>query len=888
MFNSLCRSSRLLRLRVAPSNACSITPSAVTLTLLHHAPTISTTPALQQQRSFTISTILNRDRNLPSIVDLSEHDAILTDTEHEVTLSPDEVTKFQDLADKDVINTTVIRNITHGMKYDEMTKVQRKTVLSTVKGDDVLAQAKTGTGKTIAFLLPVLQRIMTSPEPIQKRKIDIRAIIISPTRELASQIYNDAVKLTQGTNIISQVAVGGTGKTNAVRDMRRSGCHLLIATPGRLHDLLEDQYSGVNVSNVDTLVLDEGDTLLDQGFSEKVDEIIALLPPADSDVRQGAGRQSLVFSATMPQKVLDMVRRTLRSDYKFLKMVEKGETSVHDRIKQHLVSCRGFENILPAVYELVMRETNPKPATADGEGTEEVIEEEEAAIEESAIEESAEPKEPFKAIVFFPTTKFAALAAATFRNFDQVDGAPHPIHKNTRLIEIHSRLTQSARTRAAERFRNSKSAILFASDVVARGMDFPNVTHVIQVCTPSNQEQYIHRLGRTGRANRSGVGYLMLTEAELAERNVHQVIKGMKMDEEHGLQTAGIPMEVEQKLSTSAAEALITITKASITTEMPDKSAAYVSLLGYFNGILRDRQLLVDSLNRWSAVGWGLQTPPNISRKLIGQIGLANVQGLNDTFVPRERNDRARGRGGFGGSRGSDRGSRSGYGRDRDAERSFSRDRKPRDPDSSEVPERRGGFERSGVFGGRGGGGRGGFGGSRGGRGGFGGDRGSRPSYGDRSERPSYGERSERPSYGERSERPNYGERSERPSYGERSERPSYGGRSERPSYGERSERPSYGERSERPSYGDRGDRPSRGRGGFGGGRGGGFDRNGGRGGGFGDRGGDRGGRGGFGGSRGGRGGFGGGDRGSRLSYGDRSDRSGNYEQSLRRTTTAE
>ncbi|KAF8253036.1 DEAD-domain-containing protein [Wilcoxina mikolae CBS 423.85] len=876
MFNSLHRSSRLLRLRVAPSsNARIIAPSAVTLTFLHHAPAISTTPALQQQRSFTISTILNRDRNLPSIVDLSEHDAILTDAEHEVALSPDEVTKFQDLADKNVIHETIIRNITHGMKYDEMTKVQRKTVLSTVKGDDVLAQAKTGTGKTIAFLLPVLQRIMTSPQPITKRGVDIRAIIISPTRELASQIYADAVKLTQGTDIISQCAVGGTGKSYAVRDMRRQGCHLLIATPGRLHDLLEDKYAGVNVSNVDTLVLDEGDTLLDQGFSEKIDEIITLLPPAESDVRQGAGRQSLVFSATMPQKVLDMVRRTLRSEYKFLKMVDKGEAAVHDRIQQYLVSCRGFENILPAVYELVQRETNPKPVAVDGETTEEAAEGEETADE---VEKTAEPKEPFKAIVFFPTTKFAALAAATFANFEKVDDRPHPIYKNTRLIEIHSRLTQSARTKAAERFRNSKSAILFASDVVARGMDFPNVTHVIQVCAPMNQEQYIHRLGRTGRANRDGVGYLLLTEAELAERGVHQIIKGMKMEKDHGLETPTISMEVEQKLSTPAAEALMTITKASINTEMPDKSAAYVSLLGYFNGVLRDRQILVDALNRWSAVGWGLQTPPGISRKLIGQIGLQNVTGLNDSYVPRERDDRAGGRGGFGGSRNSDRGSSGG---------GFSRERRPRDPDSSEVPERRGGFERSGGFGGRGGGGRGGFGG-RGGRGGFGGDRGSRPSYGDRSERPSYGERSERPAYGERSERPAYGERSERPAYGERSERPAYGERTERPSYGERSERPSYGDRGDRPSYGDR---PSRGRGGFGGGRGGGgFERSGGRGGGFGGRGGDRGGRGGFGSSRGGRGGFGG-DRGSRPSYGDRGDRgerSGSYEHSLRRTTAME
>jgi ATP-dependent RNA helicase MSS116 len=684
-----------LRLRVAVPTV-RVAPS--TLAVLQH-PTPA--PAVQNVRAFTISSILNKRTDL----DLSEHEPILEDAEHEVAATKDEVTRFQDLADKGIINKVVIANITDGMKYDEMTKVQRKTVLSTVKGDDVLAQAKTGTGKTIAFLLPVMERLMAAPEPLRQRSIDIRAVIISPTRELALQIFNDAVKLAKGTGIVCQSAVGGTGKTAAVSQMHRQGCHLLIATPGRLNDLLQDTRAGVVVDKVDTLVLDEGDTLLDQGFSDAIDEIIGQLPASKSNVRGGQGRQSLIFSATMPEKVHRMVRKTLRPDYKFLKMVEKGEAAVHTRIKQHLITCRGFENLMPAVFELVMRELAP---VLNGE-------------------EVPAGEEPFKAVVFFPTAKFASLAAATFQQLEAADG-PHPIYKHVRMIEIHSRLNQSQRTRAAERFRNNKSAILFATDVVARGMDFPNVTHVIQVCTPSNQEQYIHRLGRTGRANKNGIGYLLLTEGELQERDVRSVMHGMEMLEDKSIQTAGINLEQEQELPKSVVEAITAVAGASQRIEMNTKTSAYVSMLGYYNGVMRDRQSLVDMLNRWSAVGWGMHTPPGISQKMITQLGFSNTRGLNTNWVPKERSEggdrRPVGRGGFSSNRAPREG---GFQR---REGGFERREGGFERREGGFQRREGGFERR----------EGGFerrdSGSRGGRGGFGGS--SRGGFGGGSSRGSY------------------------------------------------------------------------------------------------------------------------------------------------------
>ncbi|CCX10495.1 Similar to ATP-dependent RNA helicase mss116, mitochondrial; acc. no. Q4WRP2 [Pyronema omphalodes CBS 100304] len=742
MFSALRRSSRLLRIRTT-ANASITNSSTGALTLLQHAPAISASPAVQQQRSLAISAILRnaslRD-NRGAAFDTTAHAAILEDSEHEVDVEStiDEVTKFQHLADKNIIDTRVIKNITDGMKYEDMTKVQRKTVLSTVTGVDVLAQAKTGTGKTIAFLLPAIQRVITSPEPIQPRRIDVRTIIISPTRELALQIQKDALKLCAGTGIVCQSAVGGTGKSQAVNDMRRNGCHILIATPGRLHDLLQDQYVNLDISKVDTLVLDEGDTLLDQGFSDKIAEIVRLFPGAKSNVRNGEGRQSMVFSATMPQKVLDMVRKTLRPDYKFLKMVEKGEAAVHTRIKQHLVECNGFENMLPALYELVMRESGIK-------------------VDEGPQDISSLPE--FKAVVFCPTTKFANIAAATFQQFSAPEGHQiHPFYSSLKMVEIHSRLTQPARSKASERFKMCKRGILFASDVVARGMDFPNVTHVIQLCAPSNQEQYIHRLGRTGRAGKDGVGYLMLSKLELGENAVKNIVSGMNMDKDHGLETADILMDMEQKLTKPAAAALTAVTQASIKIDDSTKSQTYVSMLGYFNGLVRSKQNLVDAINRWTAVGWAMPEPPSVSKKLIQQIGLGSVKNLNTKpYNPEEQGSSggfggrggSAGRGGFGG-----RGGRGGFGGDR-PQRSFGDrdggDRPQRsfgDRPSRSFGDREGGDRPRRSFGDRDGGdrpqrsfgdrpSRGSFGGRGGGRGGFGGDRGDRPPY-ERRERPSF------------------------------------------------------------------------------------------------------------------------------------------------------
>jgi ATP-dependent RNA helicase MSS116, mitochondrial len=208
-----------------------------------------------------------------------------------------------------------------------------------------IAQARTGTGKTLGFLIPVVQNILNAspelaspPERYQRaRASDIRGIIISPTRELAEQIAVEAKKITRSTGIKVQVAVGGNSKRQMLRQMQHEGCHLLVATPGRLTDLLTDPYSKVSAPNLSTLVLDEADRLLEQGFAEAIEEIKSLLP----DIRQ-KDRQTLLFSATIPGEVMGLVRKTLKPGFQFVQTIREGEAATHEKIPQKIVQVAGF------------------------------------------------------------------------------------------------------------------------------------------------------------------------------------------------------------------------------------------------------------------------------------------------------------------------------------------------------------------------------------------------------------------------------------------------------------------------------------------------------------------------------------------------------------------
>jgi len=443
---------------------------------------------------------------------------------------------------------------------------------------------------------------------------------LSPTRELAEQIGVEARKLCRNTGLIVQTAVGGTGKREMLRRTQRQGCHLLIATPGRLLDILSDESSGIDAPRLAALVLDEADRMLDVGFEDSLKSILSYLPE-----RSEQPRQTLLFSATIPTDVVRLAKAYVDpKNFEFVQTVRGDDTPTHAKVPQFIVPCKGFENFYPAILELIYREVENNET-------------------------------PFKAIVFLPTTSFVELTTATFANI---------AHRNPKMPEvlgIHSKLTQRARTSNAEYFRRAKSAILISSDVTARGMDFPNVSHVIQVSCPPDREQYIHRIGRTGRADKTGQGWLFVSEIELYEARKRLTDLPIKRNME--LKTATLDLGAED-LETTEHETVKAVSSAIQGTDPSTLTDAYRSLLGGAMKTLR-RQDLLDTLNNLTKHGWGMEKPPAISAALARNTGLAGLRGVNisnDRFVDRGGDrfgDRgsdsfggSRG-GGFGGSRGS-------------------------------------------------------------------------------------------------------------------------------------------------------------------------------------------------------------------------------------------
>ena len=631
-------------------------------------------------------------RTFSSLPPIRQQAAHATKDEIEPNGLPEELTKFSELAEHGLISPKVIDTIVNRMNIHTMTDVQRLTINECLDGADVIAQARTGTGKTLAFLMPIVQRILRDPN-LERRSSgherrasagDIRALIISPTRELAEQIAVEAKKIVHNTAVKVQTAVGGTQKSMHLRLMQREGCHILVGTPGRIQDLLSDQYSGVRLDNIEVFVLDEADRLLDIGFAPAIAEIQSFMPP-----REKSPRQTLMFSATVPKEVVSLVRQTLRPDFKFIRTVDPDESPTHVRIPQHVTFLRGLENQLPAILELA---TN--------------------CI--AAYKTEPQNNMPFKAIVYFSSTAEVNLAYNVFEHLRSPAApggsrmfTPHPLEP-TRILEMHSKLSQAERSRNSQAFRNAESAILFSSDVTARGMDFPNVSHVIQVGLPRSADDYIHRLGRTGRAGRDGEGWLMLQEDEEHSYRRYLAKGALNIKENNSLKTATLDMSHASQLPQNIADILNMIQGGVKATPRAVKVAAYQGMLGVLSsgsGGARSKQDIIDLLNALARYGWGMEKPPALSSNLVSKLGYSRCRGIEiDDSYSEDRRGRGFGdrNGGFGGGRGA-------------RKDEFN----PRDPFGKEPIGMGSGGSRSGGFGGRSSG-FGDRGGDRGGRGGFG------------------------------------------------------------------------------------------------------------------------------------------------------------------------
>jgi ATP-dependent RNA helicase MSS116 len=473
--------------------------------------------------------------------------------------------RFADLGREGLLHPILLQTITEDLKFDHMMPVQAATLHDLLEERiDCLAQAKTGTGKTIAFLLPAIQTLINKNRQVNS---GISLLVISPTRELAMQIAKEATALLRRLPRYSvRFAIGGTNKDREEKDIL-NGCDILIATPGRLYDHLSDDKIKAAFRNLDTLVLDEADRLLDMGFMNALKDIIQCLPD-----KKLTNRQGMLFSATIAPHVEKFAHLALSGGYKFISTIPEGELNTHQRVPQLLVTVPSFSDVASALVSSLKSEC--------------------ALI----------GKDAFKAIIFAPTAALADWYGAILGKFLDIPD----------VSILHSRISQSKRTNTSNAFRDASSAILVATDVVARGMDFPNVSTVFQVGLPADKESYIHRLGRTARAGREGRSVFIVTSDEsfFPKYTLKEIKFDMIEPEFPYLQ------QVEDAAS-----------------EFENKEKVYQAWLGYYKGHSRamgwDDVRLVAEANKFALEALGTGEVPGLQKTTVGKMGLKGVKGLN-------------------------------------------------------------------------------------------------------------------------------------------------------------------------------------------------------------------------------------------------------------------
>jgi len=373
---------------------------------------------------------------------------------------------------RNVKMTEIIASNIEMARYTKPTPVQKHAISVILGKRDLMACAQTGSGKTAAFLVPILNRIYeTGPAPAasasgggrpgygRRAKQYPLALVLAPTRELATQIFDEARKFSYRSRVRPCVVYGGASVSEQMRDLEM-GCHLLVATPGRLVDMLER--GRISLEHCRFLVLDEADRMLDMGFEPQIRRIVEgdnMLPTGE--------RQTLMFSATFPKEI-QMLARDFLHDYIFLAIGRVGSTSENITQKVVWVEEQDKRSFLLDLLDA---------AGLQGESTDASL-----------------------TLVFVETKK----GADQLDEFLYREGFP--------VTSIHGDRTQREREEALKRFRCGRSPILVATAVAARGLDIPNVKHVINFDMPSDVEEYVHRIGRTGRMGNLGLATSFFNE----------------------------------------------------------------------------------------------------------------------------------------------------------------------------------------------------------------------------------------------------------------------------------------------------------------------------------------------------------------------------------------
>lgn len=351
--------------------------------------------------------------------------------------------------------------------YNIPTPIQRQAIPIILSDLDVIGCAETGTGKTAAFLLPIIQRLSGRARP------GVRVLVLAPTRELALQIQENYAALNRVKTNRSVLAIGGANIRTQLSDLRR-GAAVLIATPGRLIDLIERR--AVELSTIEVLVLDEADRMLDMGFLPSIRRVLSLLP---------AKRQTLLFSATMSSSIEQLARATTK-DPKLVEVNIRGRAAT-------LVEQIAYQVPLESKTALLL----------------ELLEKE---------------REPFERVLIFTRTRRGA------------ERLSHVLKaRDHNVTRIHADRTQPQREAALRAFSDGRARVLVATDIAARGLDINAVSHVINYDVPAAPEDYVHRVGRTGRAGNEGKAisivapvdeYAMRAIERLTGQSVRRIVPG--------------------------------------------------------------------------------------------------------------------------------------------------------------------------------------------------------------------------------------------------------------------------------------------------------------------------------------------------------------------------
>ena len=476
-----------------------------------------------------------------------------------------------------------------------LTPVQRDAIPQALQGADVLAKGKTGTGKTLAFLVPTVERLLTGAHRVEVGSGTVRSLILTSARELATQIATEAERLlshqgASGAAKLSVVTIVGGRGIGADLSALATGADLLVATPGRLGEHVEKTEGFVaRLGGVETLVLDEADQLVEGGFLKLVESLLRTLPPS---------RQTLCFSATLPVPLMEVLRSNLRADHVLVGVDDSADAAAaaetgaadetHSKTPQ-AAAVVPMADTIAALIHAVRAEVRARP-------------------------------DDFKVVVFLPTARLTQFAAETMR------ALAAELPELPEIGEIHSKKSPSAREKASDDFRAATTAVLLSSDVSARGVDYPDVTFVLQVGAPTSKAQYVHRVGRTGRGSSEAGGRGLLLLCDFEARFLRLELKGEPIrctDEE-------VSAGCAEELDGLSARALAARGAAAVGDALAAQT--YTAFLSHYANLKKltglDKDGLVAAAALFATKVLRRAAAPAVPATLVGTLGLKGAAGL--------------------------------------------------------------------------------------------------------------------------------------------------------------------------------------------------------------------------------------------------------------------